>query len=114
MFEEGDSPAALAGQLSERAPHPDSPTRAAGRRRRDDAVRLTLRGFVAGVAVVLVAQAAAVLYLTSRSYFFAEDFTYLEIYRETPVTSELLRTSIFGHLLPGFILVQKYFGIWFG
>ena len=63
---------------------------------------------------MLLLQLAVVTYLVSRSYFFSEDFTFLEIYRDTPVTADLLRTSIFGHLVPGFILVQKYFGDWFG
>ncbi len=81
---------------------------------REAANELSLRLFLAGLGLVLLVQLAVVTYLVRRSYFFAEDFTFLTIYRETPVTGDLLRTSIFGHLVPGFILVQKYFGDWFG
>lgn len=75
---------------------------------------LDRRTWSAGLALVLVAQLGAVTYLLGRSYFFAEDFTFLAVYQDQDVTAELLRTSVFGHLIPGFILVNKYVGTWFG
>lgn len=75
---------------------------------------LSRRNHGAAVATVLLVQMVAAGYLITHSYFFAEDFTFLVLYQDTPLSAELLKTPIFGHLVPGFILVQKYFGAWFG
>ena len=63
---------------------------------------------------MLAVQFVVVGYLLRNSYFFAEDFTFLALYQDVPVSADLLRTSIFGHLVPGFILINKFFGAWFG
>src|SRR5689334_8687759 len=72
------------------------------------------RWFVQGVVLVALIQTSACAWLLSRSYFFAEDFTYLQIYHARHVDTELLREPIFGHLIPGFILLNKFFGSTFG
>jgi hypothetical protein len=63
---------------------------------------------------ILAVQALACILLLRRSYFFAEDFTFLQIYDRRTLDGTLLRESIFGHLIPGFIALNKYFGDWFG
>jgi hypothetical protein len=75
---------------------------------------LSPRAFAGALGGVLLVQLAASLYLLRGSYFFAEDFYFLQTYADRPVSAELLRTSIFGHLIPGYILLQKCFGSWFG
>ncbi len=98
--------------LSDDAVHdPERPGRRADRSAPDE---LSTRTFVGALGGVLVVQLVICLYLLRNSYFFSEDFTFLAIYQDVPVTADLLRTSIFGHLIPGFILTQKYFGAWFG
>lgn len=92
----------------------DEPARPGRRADRSGAGELTTRTFVGALGGVLVVQLVVSLYLLRHSYFFSEDFTFLAIYQDVPVTADLLRTSIFGHLIPGFILTQKYFGTWFG
>jgi hypothetical protein len=64
--------------------------------------------------IILAVQALACILLLRRSYFFAEDFTYLQVFRHRPVGLDLLTQPVFGHLTPGFLLVQKYFGQWWG
>lgn len=72
------------------------------------------RGFLPAILAVLVVQTIAVRHLLGRSYFFAEDFLFLQIYDGRANDVELLTTNVFGHLVPGFVLVNKYFGAWLG
>ena len=65
-----------------------------------------------GLAVVLTVQLAVCLWLLSRSYFTQEDFGELQAYHQRPFGSELLRTSVFGHLMPGLIMVERITGGW--
>lgn len=58
--------------------------------------------------------AAASLMISSRSYFVADDFLYGDILRTTPLSMDLLGRSWFGHLVPGFILLDWTFYRTFG
>ena len=75
---------------------------------------LARRGLVPALAAVVAAQVVVDLSLLRYSYFFAEDFGELATYSEGPLDLDLLSTSVFGHFIPGLVLVQRYVGIWFG
>lgn len=69
-------------------------------------------GWTLPALAILVA--AASLLVSSRSYFFADDFFYGDILGSTPLTVELLSRSWFGHFVPGFILLDWTFYRVFG
>lgn len=72
------------------------------------------RVFCLGLAVVLLLQLAAVAWLLSNSYYFSEDFGQLLNYPREPLGPDLLSTSVFGHLIPGFVFAQWAAGGWLG
>lgn len=55
-----------------------------------------------------------VAWVASRSYFFAEDYLFLQLFGQLPLDADLLTRSVFGHLLPGWILLQRTFGLLVG
>ena len=73
----------------------------------------TPRLLAVGVGAVLTVQLVTCLWLLSRSYFTQEDFGELQAYHQRPFGAELLKTSVFGHLMPGLILVERIVGGWF-
>ena len=54
------------------------------------------------------------LWVASQSYFFAEDFLSLQLFQQEGLGREQLTRSIFGHLIPGWILLQQTFSGLFG
>ncbi|QBX55613.1 hypothetical protein EXE58_09210 [Nocardioides seonyuensis] len=68
----------------------------------------------AAVVSVFVVQAATVVVLTSRNYFFMEDFRFLVQLREGPIDAELLGYDVFGHFVPGLALGNHLFAQAFG
>lgn len=79
-----------------------------------NAAQLPARTFWLAVAAVWAVQMYASVYLLRHSFFFADDFIYLDLFDDLPINGELLGRSIFGHMVPALILVQKAFGTWFG
>lgn len=76
--------------------------------------RLAGPWLVPAIGVVLAVQAVVVLFIMSRSYYFAEDFTFLQLFDHQALGYDALTRVIFGHLTPGFIVINKYVGTWFG
>lgn len=64
--------------------------------------------------MVTAVQMVASIYLLRHSFFFADDFIFLDLFDEMSIDGELLGRSIFGHMVPSLVLVQKAFGTWFG
>ncbi len=75
---------------------------------------LARRGLWPALAAVVAAQVVVDLSLLRYSYFFAEDFGELSTYSEGPLDLDLLSSSVFGHFIPGLVIVQRYVGAWFG
>lgn len=75
---------------------------------------LAHRWLLPALGVVVSLQLVASIYLLHGSYFFAEDFGQLTAYAERSLGPSLLQNSVFGHFVPGFMLVQHLVGSWFG
>ena len=75
---------------------------------------LAHRWLLPALGVVVTVQLVASVYLLHGSYFFAEDFGQLTAYAEWSLGPSLLQNSVFGHFVPGFMLVQHLVGSWFG
>lgn len=71
-------------------------------------------GFWPALLAVLVVQTVASCYLLRQSYFFAEDFTFLQLFASDDLDYDTATRVIFGHLIPGFVVVNKFLGLWFG
>lgn len=66
------------------------------------------------VVSVFAVQTATVVVLTSRNYFFMEDFRFLVELRDGPIDAELLGYDVFGHFVPGLALGNHLFAQAFG
>jgi len=70
--------------------------------------------FWGALCLIVLAQTLTVSYLIGRSFFFADDFLFLKMFEGEPWGAELFGRSVFGHMIPAYVLVQQSFGAWFG
>lgn len=80
----------------------------------DQGVPLPRSRFTGLTVALLAVEAVALVAVSSRSYFFADDLLFFQVSNESHLTLDLLRRSAFGHFIPLFYVSNFAFFKQFG